>query len=150
MSPKPKRAHQPDVVQMASPAEPQLAAPASCSMPQPSEPTKTEDKPEDKLQESEVVTNTALDPPPEGEHSEESVEQPDVQSDAASAEGDQRRASASSMELLECPSEEGPSVASQIMSRNEGDTISVEGMVISEEARDGRSDNSGETVTTAT
>ena len=134
MSPKPRRAHQEEIplttTAEAASMTPSTTATSSKSL---SEVNKTEEH----LKEVEVPeedTNVI-----EIEESlEEAMERQGVLPEECIADGDLDKPAVQCTNITEPPTEEEPSVASQLMtSEAEGDNLSVEGMVMSEDEREG-------------
>lgn len=135
MSPKPRRAHQ-EGIPLATTAEagaaltPTTTATSSESL---TEGTKSDEH----LKEAEVPEEDANTIEIE-EFLEEATERQTVLPDESIADGDLDKPTGECTNTIESPAEEEPSVASQLMtSEAEGDNLSMEGMVMSEDEREG-------------
>ena len=134
MSPKPRRAHQ-EGIPLTTTAEagaamtPTTTAISSESL---TEGTKSDEH----LKEVEVPeedANTIIE-----EFLEEATERQTVLLDESIADGDLDKPAGECTNTIQPPTEEEPSVASQLMtSEAEGDNLSMEGMVMSEDEREG-------------
>ena len=140
-SPKPKRAHQEEVpVTMAT----TTAAPTTTPVP----PTTLEPQPEigkiDEELKEEVDEEADIDADAkENEESvkEEATEKPEVISEGSLPDGDLEKPAEECANTTDPLPEGEPSVASQLMSsEGEADNLSVEGLVMSEDEREGRCD----------
>lgn len=135
MSPKPRRAHQEEIT-LTTTAEPGAAMTATITATS-SESLTEVNKTEEHLKEVEV---------PEGgtnateieEFLEEATERQQGFQEESNAYGDLDKPAEECASATESPAEEEPSVASQLMtSEVEGDNLSVEGMVLTEDEREG-------------
>ncbi|KAJ7337743.1 G-box binding factor [Desmophyllum pertusum] len=133
MSPKPRRAHQEDIhVPLLT-----TTTTATTTTTTSSDPLAEVNKTEEHLKEvyvPEVDTNVKENE----EILEEAIETPEVIPEGSIADGDPDKPIEECTNTTEPPTEEEPSVASQLMSSEvEGDNLSVEGMVMSEDEREG-------------
>ena len=133
MSPKPRRAHQ-EEIPLTTTAE------AAAAMTPTTTATSSESlvsKPEEHLNEVEVPEEDTNVIEIE-EFLEEATERQEVLPEESIADGDLDKPAEECTNTTERPTEEEPSVASQLMtSEVEGDNLSVEGMVMSEDEREG-------------
>lgn len=141
ISPKPRRAHQ-EEVPLASTA----TTPTAATTTTPSPPTSTEPQPDVRKIEEQVKEEVEEDLDTETKENEDSVneeatERPEVISEGAISDGDSEKPVEECADTTEPMTKEEPSVASQLMSgEGEGDNLSVEGLVMSEDEREGRCD----------
>ena len=137
MSPKPKRAQQ---------EVPPATTTTTTATTAPAPPTNIEPQPEDVKVEEELKKEVEEDidaDVKENEEfvSEEAAERPEVISEGAIPDGDSEKPIEEGPSTTEPLPEGEPSVASQLMSgEGEGDGLSMEGLVMSEDEREGRCD----------
>ena len=152
MSPKPRRAQQEVPLATTTTTTTTTTSTAATGATTPAPPTNIEPEPEDVKVEEEFKKEVEEDIDADMKENEEFVneeaaEKPEVTSEGAIPDGDSEKA------VEECPStteplpEGEPSVASQLMSgEGEGDGLSMEGLVMSEDEREGRCDKVTEQV----
>lgn len=135
ISPKPRRAHQ-EETPLTTTAE-AAAAMTTTTTTTSSESLTEVNKTEDHLKEVDVPEEDTNVIEIE-EFLEEATERQEVLTEGSVADGDSDKPAEECTNTTEPPAEEEPSVASQLMtSEVEGDNLSVEGMVMSEDEREG-------------
>lgn len=139
ISPKPRRAHQEEIPPMTTTTTtttPTTASTTSTTTTKSSEPVTGVNKTEEPVKEVDA---------PEGDSNvieidellAEATERQEVLPDGSTPDGDSDKHAEECANITEPPTEEEPSVASQLMtSEVEGDNLSVEGMIMSEDERE--------------
>ena len=141
-SPKPRRAHH-DSTHSATPTEEQPCSGEMASQPQIKE-MSSESK-NDTIPTTQEISSSSKEVPEEDGSGVNDVPS-GTEEEVIEGGSEQQETGVPSKDTAEPLSDEGPSVASRIMQEGDGDSISVEGMVISEEERDGHAERVNEQV----